>query len=66
AARVRVRGLAADRYDRLGPDFHRRVAAGFRAIAAAAPERCAMVDGSGTPETVQAALMAVIGRRWPE
>ena len=32
-----ARGLAPDRYDRLGPGFHARVAAGFRTIAAAEP-----------------------------
>ena len=35
-ARTAKRGLAPDRYDRLGPGFHARVAGGFRCIAAAA------------------------------
>lgn len=62
AARVRARGLAADRYDRLGPDFHRRVASGFRAIAAADPTRCVVVDGSGPPEAVTSALLGIVRR----
>ncbi len=36
-ARLRQRGGDADRYERLGADFHARVRQGFRAIAAAEP-----------------------------
>jgi dTMP kinase len=63
AARLRARGLAADRYDRLGPAFHRRVAAGFRAIAAAAPERCVVIDAASTPGAVAAAVWAAVEAR---
>jgi dTMP kinase len=52
AARTTARGLAPDRYDRLGQGFHTRVAAGFRAIAAAEPDRCQLVDASGTMDDV--------------
>ncbi len=52
AARMAARGLAPDRYDRLGPSFHARVAAGFRAIAAADPVRCTLVDANRTPDAV--------------
>ena len=38
ALRQAARGRAADRYDRLGPDFHARVAQGFRDIAAGNPK----------------------------
>ncbi len=59
-ARMLARGLPPDRYDRLGPDFHARVAAGFRAIAAAAPERCVVVPATGSAEAVQARIRAVL------
>ena len=56
ATRMAERGLAPDRYDRLGPGFHARVAEGFRAIAAAEPTRCRLTDASGTTEEVFTAL----------
>ena len=56
AARTAARGLRPDRYDRLGPGFHARVAAGFRAIAAAEPGRCYLLDASGDPDAVFHAL----------
>ncbi len=51
-ARQAARGRAADRYDRLGEGFHARVAGGFRAIAAAEPERCRLVDADGGADEV--------------
>ena len=55
-ARTAARGLAPDRYDRLGPGFHARVAAGFRAIAAAEPDRCRLIDASDNVDEVSARL----------
>ncbi len=60
AARLAARAAAQDRYDRLGPGFHARVVAGFRAIAAAEPERCAVVDANGDADSVFAAVMAAL------
>ncbi len=65
AERLRVRGRDLDRYERLGPDFHARVRAGFRAIAASAPERCVLIDAAGPPEAVHAAIMQAVLRRRP-
>jgi dTMP kinase len=64
AAREAVRGRATDRYDRMGPEFHRRVAEGFRAIAAAEPERCVVVNADGTAEAVAAEIFAVVKERF--
>ena len=58
AVRTAARGRAADRYDRLGAGFHARVAAGFRAIAAAEPGRCRLVDANGEADVVFAAITA--------
>ena len=60
AARLRGRGGAADRYEKLDAAFHARVNAGFRAIAAAAPERCVVVPADGAIATVHAAIMAAV------
>jgi dTMP kinase len=57
-ARARARGVAADRYERLDAAFHARVRAGFLAIAAAEPRRCAVVDAGGDEDSVFAAVAA--------
>ncbi len=44
----------ADRMEAAGNDFHRRVAEGYRALAAADPARWRVVDGSGTVDEVEA------------
>ncbi len=56
--RLSQRGLPPDRYDRLGPGFHARVAAGFREIAAA--PHCRLVPADGSVAEVQAALRAAL------
>lgn len=61
--RLRRRGGAADRYERLDAAFHARVASGFRAIAAAEQERCAVVAADGLEAEVHAAVMAVLAAR---
>ncbi len=48
----------ADRMERLGKKFHRRVAEGFAALAAAEPDRWVVVDGDGTVEEVAARVDA--------
>jgi dTMP kinase len=62
-ARQMQRGADADRYERLDALFHARVRQGFRDIAAAAPERCVVIDGNGPVAEVHAAIMAVVGSR---
>ncbi len=60
ASRLRGRGGAADRYEKLDAAFHARVNAGFRAIAAGAPGRCAVVPADGEIASVHAAVMAAV------
>jgi dTMP kinase len=62
-SRLVKRGADADRYERLDGFFHARVNAGFRAIAEAAPERCALVNADADEATVQADIMAALRRR---
>jgi dTMP kinase len=62
-ARALARGLP-DRFERLGAAFHARVHEGFRAIAAAEPQRCALLDASRPPEVVFAAASALLRDRF--
>jgi len=64
-ARAQRRGVAADRYERLDAAFHQRIRDGFRAIAAAEPGRCAMVDATPGVEDVAARIAALVDRRLP-
>jgi len=57
-ARLRQRGAADDRYERLNEDFHRRVNQGFRAIAAL--PRHVLVDAARKPAVVHEAVMAAV------
>jgi len=55
-----------DRYERMGGDFHRRIADSFRTIAAQAPERCVLIDAAGAPDEVHARLWSALANRLPE
>jgi dTMP kinase len=47
-----------DRMEAAGDDFHRRVRAGFHALAAAAPERWLVIDGTGAIEDIAATVLS--------
>jgi dTMP kinase len=65
-SRAARRAGAETRYESMKIEFHHRLRDGFRAIAAAEPQRCVMIDASGTLEAVQAAIrMALIQRLRP-
>ncbi|GGJ20565.1 dTMP kinase [Neoroseomonas lacus] len=53
----------ADRYERMGLDFHARVRAGFLTIAQAEPGRCAVVDAAGGADQVFAGIAGVLRER---
>jgi dTMP kinase len=62
-----TRGLAAggaERFERFGGDFQRRLRGAFRAIAAAEPARCALIDASGDADTVAARIRAAFDDRF--
>jgi dTMP kinase len=61
--RLLARGLAADRYDLMGPDMRARIAHGFVAIAAAEPERCVVIDAAPGPDQVAAAILQTVTSR---
>lgn len=64
SVRQQARGRAADRYDRLGPDFHARVAQAFRLIAAENPGRCVLVDGDGAARAVADRVFDIVAERF--
>jgi dTMP kinase len=56
-------GADLDRFEAAGDGFHQRVAEGYRAVAAAHPDRWVVVDGTGTIEDVSARVRAAVGLR---
>ncbi len=60
--RAGLRG-GADRFERMGADFHRTVRQAFRAIAAIDPQRCRLIDAAGTPDDVHARILAALADR---
>ncbi len=60
--RLIQRDTAADRYERMGAEFHASVAAGFRHIAAAEPNRCVLIDANPDADTVASAILGVVDR----
>ena len=57
----RISGRDLDRFERAGDDFHERVAAGFRAMAAADPARWTVVDADGDVAEVAARVARRLG-----
>ena len=66
AARLRDRpGGGLDRLEREGEGFHDRVEAGFLQLAAADPDRWAVVDGNGEIDAVHERVWGVVSPRCP-
>lgn len=62
-SRVRAGSLKLDRYESRDMDFHRRIRAGFREIAAGDPARCAVIDAGQDEAAVSAAVLAALDGR---
>jgi dTMP kinase len=58
--RLAASEVGLDRLEAAGDEFHRRVAAGFRAVAAACPETWRVIDGTGDIDEVSAEVMGVV------
>ncbi|HMQ25286.1 MAG TPA: dTMP kinase [Acidimicrobiales bacterium] len=56
-------GDERDRMEGVGDGFHQRVADGFRALAAADPERWVVLDGTGTVDEVADRVWAAVAPR---
>jgi dTMP kinase len=63
-ARLRSRGAAADRYESLGEAFFGRIRDGFRAIAAADPQRCVIIDAEADEDRVAATIWQAVNSRF--
>ena len=59
----RLRGRTLDRFEQEHADFHRRVADGFRAMAAADPDHWVVVDGTRRPDEVASIIRAAVHDR---
>ncbi len=62
-ARVAARAAAIDRYQAKDEQFHARVAAQYRAIAAAAPARCVLISAEGDIAAVHAEILRSLTQR---
>ncbi|MCU0271688.1 MAG: dTMP kinase [Acidimicrobiales bacterium] len=56
-------GARPDRFEGEGPAFRRRVAEGYRALAAADPDRWLVVDGVGSIDEVAERVWSAVGPR---
>ncbi|MBP6818530.1 MAG: dTMP kinase [Ferrovibrio sp.] len=63
-ARANATGSTEDRYERMGLPFHEALRAAFLDIARREPERCRVVDATGGPDSVAAALWAALAARF--
>ncbi|WP_296596451.1 dTMP kinase [Phenylobacterium sp.] len=61
--RAHARAGAEMRFESKGMAFHERLRAGFQAIAAGEPERCAVIDATATMDGVEAAVWAAVQAR---
>ena len=54
------RAALRGRFEHEHVEYHRRVRAGYLALASAEPERFRLVDGAGTPDEVEARVFAAV------
>ena len=57
------RGTAENRYERMDPKFHETLRSAFLDIAKREPNRCAVVDASGSEDEVEQAIRAAVTAR---
>lgn len=65
AARVRERGAGTDRIEQAGEEFHTAVGRAYRLLSQSEPD-VAVVDGTAPAEAVHAAIVDLLGSRFPE
>ncbi len=59
----RMRGRELDRFEQEGNEFHQRVRDGFRAMAAAEPQRWVIIDAAAPKDDVAAAIRTAVRER---
>ena len=61
--RAGSRGDSEDRYERMGPEFHRSLRKAFLDIAESAPNRCVVIDAKGSIEEIHQAIKQTVANR---
>lgn len=64
-ARAQNRAGGEDRYERMGRAFHEKLRQAFLDIAKSEPERCVVIDATGSEEEVAAQIWSVLTQRLP-
>lgn len=59
-----ARAEAEQRYERMGVEFHRRLAEGFRQLAAADPDRCRIINAARDRASIAAEISGLIKARF--
>lgn len=62
--RALARSGAENRFEKFGAEFHEKLRQAFLDIAKRSPERCRVIDASGTEEQVAEAIFAAVSRRF--
>jgi dTMP kinase len=62
--RALSRSGAENRFEKFGVDFHEKLRQAFLDIARRNPERCRVIDASGTEEQVAEAILTAVSRRF--
>jgi dTMP kinase len=62
-AAARRNDANVDRFEEEKLDFHVKLRDAYREIAAANPDRCVLIDATGTPDVVAAAIWKVVSQR---
>ncbi|MDB5734893.1 MAG: Thymidylate kinase [Alphaproteobacteria bacterium] len=63
-ARTDAKSAVENRFEKFGPEFHERLRQSFLDIAKRAPERCRVIDASGSPDAVAEAIFTAVARRF--
>jgi dTMP kinase len=58
-----ARGSGEDRFEDFGLPFQQALRAGFRDLAAAAPQRCVLIDASSDPDSIATAINRAVADR---
>ena len=62
--RALARGPAENRFEKFGIEFHEKLRQAFLDIAKRSPERCRVIDASGSEDQVAEAIFAAVSRRF--
>ena len=62
--RANARAGVENRFEKFGADFHEKLRQAFLDIARRNPDRCRLIDASGTEDQVAEAIFAAVSRRF--